>query len=408
MRIVYVNDYFQPKLGYQEYYLAKGHQRMGHEVHVVTSDRYFPFPSYSESVGKILGNRKVGTGMFTEENILVHRLPCLFEYAPSAFILIGNLKRTLWELQPDVVSVHGIFSPTAYLAARHKKALEYGLVFDTHASTFNTNLTDTLPKRIYHFLFQKLMMPVIRDCADAIIAIGESEQLLACREFGLSPEQVPIIYLGADVEVFKFDKEKRRQGRESLGISDDDVLLIHAGKLTPNKDVHVLLEAVTPLMRENEHLKLLIVGGGDKSYLANLRRITREGGVSGRVIFHDFVPSKELPGFYSAADVGVWPGNFSITVLEGMATGLPVILPEVVSEGHTNRHLLTNRNGLFFQRGNTAELRACIRRLAQDGELRGEMGRRSRELVERELSWTAIAKQFLQIYEKALNNRRCS
>jgi len=262
MKIVYLSDYFQPKLGYQEYYLAKEHQRIGHEVHVVTSDRYFPFPSYSENAGKILGNRKVGPGMFTEENILVHRLPCLFEYAPSSFILLGNLRRTLEELQPDVLSVDGIFSLTAYLAGRHKKALGCSLVFDTHASTFNTNLTNTLPKRVYHFLFQKLMMPVIRDCADAIIAVGESEQLLACREFGLSPEQVPIIYLGADIEVFKFDKEKRRQARESLGINGDDVLLVHAGKLTPNKDVHVLLEAVSPLMRNNESLKFLIVGGG--------------------------------------------------------------------------------------------------------------------------------------------------
>lgn len=403
MRIVYFVDYFQPRIGYQEYYLAKEHQEMGHEVCLVTSDRYFPFPGYSENVAKVLGDRRVSVGTFQEEGICVHRLPCLFEYAPRSFIIIGDLKGTLSELRPDVVSVNGIFSPMAYMAARCKRALGYGLVYDTHASTFNTNLTDTLPKRIYHFFFQKLMMPVVRENADAMIAVGESEQWLACQEFGLDPERVPIIHLGADVDLFKFDVEKRRQLRESLGVGDDDILLIHAGKLTPNKDVHVLLEAVVPLMRENEHLKLLVVGGGGKAYIESLRKIVREGGVSPSVIFHDFVDARELPGFYSAADVGVWPGNLSNTIQEGMAVGLPVILPEVISEWQTSRHLLANGNGLGFSRGDSVALSRCVAQLAGDAALRHEMGQRSRELVEREFSWKAIAQQFLDVYEAALD-----
>ncbi len=401
MRIVCCVDYFQPKIGYQEYYLAKEHSKTGHEVQVVTSDRYFPFPDYSENVGKVLGDRRVSVGTFQEEAIAVHRLPCLFEYAPSSFIIIRGLEGTLWELRPHVVSVDGIFSPMAYMAARCKKALGYGLVYDTHASTFNTNLTNTLPKRFYHFLFQKLMMPVIRDNADAIIAVGESERWLACREFGLSSEQVPIIYLGADVDIFRFDEERRKQVRESLGVGEDDVLLIHAGKLTPHKDVHVLLEAVIPLMREKGYLKLLIVGGGEKGYMESLRQIVREGGVSPSVIFHDFVDARELPWFYSAADVGVWPGNLSNTIQEGMAVGLPVILPEVVSEWQTSKHLLTNGNGFGFPRGDSVALSRCVAQLAGDAAIRREMGQRSRELVEREFSWKAIAKQFLDLYEAA-------
>lgn len=402
MKIVYVINYFQPKIGYQEYYLAKEHQEMGHEVHVVTSDRYSPFPDYSESVGKILGDRRVSVGLFQEEGIAVHRLPCLFEYAPSSFIIIRGLKGTLWELRPDVVSVDGIFSPIAYIAGRCKKALRYGLVHDTHASTFNTNLTDTLPKCIYRFFFQKLMMPVIRDNADAIIAVGESERWLACREFGLDPEQVPIIYLGADVDLFKFDEARRKQVRESLGVGEDDVLLIHAGKITPHKDVHVLMEAVVPLMRENGPLKLLIVGGGDKAYLGSLGQIMEESGVSNSVIFHHFVRAEELPEFYSASDIGIWPGSISNTIQEGMATSLPIILPEVFGGSVTSKHLLANDNGFCFQKGDADELRRCLIKLVADPALRREMGRRSRELVERELSWTSIAKRFLKIYEKAL------
>ena len=60
MKIVHVCDYIQPQLGYQEYYLAKEHAKMGHEVTVITSDRYYPFPNYENTAEKILGDRKMG------------------------------------------------------------------------------------------------------------------------------------------------------------------------------------------------------------------------------------------------------------------------------------------------------------------------------------------------------------
>jgi len=204
------------------------------------------------------------------------------------------------------------------------------------------------------------------------------------------------------VALFKFDEAKRKQVRESLGVSEDDVLLIHAGKLTPHKDVHVILEAVVPLMREKGHLKLLIVGGGDSSYLGSLRQIMEESGISNSVIFHDFVRAEELPEFYSASDIGIWPGSISNTIQEGMATSLPIILPEVFGGSVTSKHLLANDNGFCFQKGDADELRRCLIKLVADPALRREMGRRSREFVERELSWTSIAKRFLKIYEKAL------
>ena len=60
MKIVHLCSYIQPKLGYQEYYLAKEHAKMGHEVIVISSDRYYPFPDYNNTIKKILGNRFVG------------------------------------------------------------------------------------------------------------------------------------------------------------------------------------------------------------------------------------------------------------------------------------------------------------------------------------------------------------
>ena len=77
MKIVHVVDYFHPELGYQETFVAREHARMGHEVCVVTSDRYSPF-IYKEN-RNLLGNRIKKPGMFMERDIKVWRLKTLWE-----------------------------------------------------------------------------------------------------------------------------------------------------------------------------------------------------------------------------------------------------------------------------------------------------------------------------------------
>lgn len=406
MRIVHLVDYFQPRLGYQEYYLAKEHQEMGHQVVVVTSDRYFPFPDYERTVARVLGPRKLRPGRFVEDGLSVWRLPVWVEYARSSQVVVRDLDTALRALRPEVVHCHGVFTPSAFLATWLKRALGYVLVYDNHAGDFNTNLHGTPLKRLYYrTVLATVIIPKVRAEADCIVAVGDGQQILVCREFGLRPEQVPVIPLGADTERFSFDPAKRREARRGLGIADSDVVAVHAGKLTPNKDVHLLLEAMAPLMRQDPGLKLLLVGNADHSY-----RLTLEAAIGGadlgrQVTWKGMVPASELPGIYCAADIGVWPGNHSNSIEEAMSVGLPVVLPESISRETRMAHLLSNGNGLGFPRGNVEALGERIRLLAGDPALRKLMGSRSRQLVERELSVKVMARRFMELYRSALGAR---
>ena len=62
LRIVHVVDYLMPQLGYQEFLLPKWNRRHGHDVHIVTSDRYTPIPSYEATWGRLLGPRILSAG----------------------------------------------------------------------------------------------------------------------------------------------------------------------------------------------------------------------------------------------------------------------------------------------------------------------------------------------------------
>src|SRR3990172_5058761 len=104
MKIVHLADYFQPALGYQEAALAREQLRLGHQVTVVTSDRYAPFPDYDTTLRPVLGERVQGIGEREEEGIPVIRLPISLE---SSFrCSLKGLFPTLERLKPDVVHAH--------------------------------------------------------------------------------------------------------------------------------------------------------------------------------------------------------------------------------------------------------------------------------------------------------------
>ena len=124
MKIVHLMGYFVPELGYQEYYLAKKHKQMGHDVYVVASDLLYPFPNI-ETILKEAGikntSRKRKPGFSVVDGIKVYRLKHLFEY--SDFILVKGLKQILIEIKPDIVFAHESRQGLPALAAYYKNKI---------------------------------------------------------------------------------------------------------------------------------------------------------------------------------------------------------------------------------------------------------------------------------------------
>lgn len=384
MKIVHLIDYFQPKIGYQETFLAREHAKLGHDVTVLTSDRYFPFPNYESTFTALLGNRHVGTGKRIEEDISVWRLPS-WEIPGSPLIFLRGLEQAVFTIHPDVIYCHGVYSLTSYLAARLKKPIGYTLAYDSHAAAFNTPLTDTLAKRCYFSLYQRIFAPVIKQEADAIFAVGDDEQKFLKDTLKLVDYAVPIIRLGVDTLRFRFSQSERERIRKELGISEKDLVVVCAGKMGKEKDIPVLVEAVNQLGMKN--IRLLLIGDG---YDGNASDQVKD---PFQLIHIPYVPNEKLPDYFSASDIGVWPGNFTMTILEAMSCSLPVTLPQQSSTKY-----LEKSNGVqWFTRGNSKELSDRIRFLASSPDKRKMCGRNARNYVEKELSWSIIAKQTLSL-----------
>jgi glycosyltransferase involved in cell wall biosynthesis len=210
---------------------------------------------------------------------------------------------------------------------------------------------------------------------------------------------VVVISNGVDTARFSTGPEDPTL-RARLGLDGRPVVL-YTGRLDAEKQMDVWLETAWSL----RDLEVQFVVGGEGGDRRRLEGRARDLGLGGHVRFIGFLDDELFPALYrlAAAYLITSPVELqSITTLEAMASGLPVVacrsgaLPELVHEGH---------NGWLFQPGDWMAAASGLRRILTDRERAAEMGRHSAELAaghRLELSLAAY-EQFL---ERAVHARR--
>lgn len=163
-----------------------------------------------------------------------------------------------------------------------------------------------------------------------IIAATEREKDDLARRYGASPDSISVIPCGVDLELFQ--PIEREIARHKLGVEDAKMILF-VGRIEPLKGVERLISAI-PSLWDTERVKLMIVGGDEYSRqeINRLRRMSFDLGIEDSVTFSGMVDQKQLPCYYSAADVCVVPSyyeSFGLVALESLACGTPVVATDV-------------------------------------------------------------------------------
>jgi glycosyltransferase involved in cell wall biosynthesis len=147
--------------------------------------------------------------------------------------------------------------------------------------------------------------------------------------------------------------------------------LLYVGRVVEQKGVETAIASL-PLLPEDAHLR--IVGEGDRPYVAKLELLASKVGVADRVTIEGSHPRSQLVDLYRAADVVVFPVQWSepwgLVPLEAMAVGRPVV---ATGRGGSGEYLQNGRNSLLFDAGDAAGLAAALRHLAEDSSLRSRL-----------------------------------
>ena len=397
MRIMHITAYYQPNMGYQENYLPAAQQRLGHEVVLVTSDRLAYHPKYKETMGWSEADRIVGEGDFEGDGFPVKRLRCTWEWGPHWWVYLPDVWRTIRDWQPDIVHLHCINGMLSYQVMAGNLWQGNTLIVDDHNNFFN-KVPYTRKKWVFYRALKYLLFPVLLRRVARVLPMSHEVREYLHSELGVPREMTTLNHLGADPEKFKRDPAAGAAVRARYGIPDDAVVIVNSGKITEVKDNHVLLEAMGAVVKRAPRAFLLMIGNAPQPYRGELEALIEKHGLEGHLHWIDFLPHHELTAHYSAADIGCWPGDWSCTVIEAASCEMALVQPDLLYTKYSS----ANDNSLNFERGNAADLADKLVTLVSDDERRRAMARRSRELIERELNWEALARETIDIYQRCL------
>ena len=225
---------------------------------------------------------------------------------------------------------------------------------------------------------------------DATLGSGEQSRAFAMR-YGVPPERALLLPHVIDVGHFVAGREKampdRERARADLGLRG--IVFLYVGRLWWGKGLDHLLDAFSALQRRTqEEVSLLFVGDGPEEQ--RLRSRQQAEGLR-NVAFAGFAQKPDLPRYYAAADVFVFPtlgDPYGLVVDEAMASSLPVI--STSAAGEIGDRIEDGVNGYIIPPENSAALLDRMERLAHAPELRGRMGEASaRKITGHSPEWWA-------------------
>lgn len=211
---------------------------------------------------------------------------------------------------------------------------------------------------------------------------------------------VKLIPNGVDLENFsrKFSDRETSLLCDQLGILPGDKVVISASRLTYKNGLDQLIRAVGVLVKRQpkEQWRLLLVGDGElKTAYTDL---TRELGLSDRVIFAGTVDHTDLAKYLRIAHVFVRPSRsegLGSSFLEAMAAKVPIVGPAV---GGIPDFLTDKVTGLICCAEDSEDIAQKIATLLEDEDLRQNIIKNAQDLVWQKYDWNQIAKEYEKFY----------
>ncbi len=157
--------------------------------------------------------------------------------------------------------------------------------------------------------------------SDATIAVSAAVHDRMAK-WGVRPRRMTVIPNGVDLGRVAFDPAARDRIRAEFGLGEREYVIGVLGRLDPNKQFDMVIEAAAPLLGASA--RLLIVGNGDER--AHLEEVAARCGVAGRVVFAG--ERHDVAAMLSAIDLFVASSKqetFGLSVLEALGNGAPVL-----------------------------------------------------------------------------------
>lgn len=340
--------------GYQENLLPYFHMKDGHDVVIFASNMMF------------------------DKNFRFTKRPAT-EYVNDQNIKVKILKKTkhskLWFLKrdfkglysdiatesPDIIFVHGPQFISLKDVKKYKEKHSGVKVFiDNHADYYNTRVKK-FRKRVAHWCFYGRIMRAMAKDVEMFWGVTPWRCDFLHRMYGVPNEKIGLLVMGGNDEKIYFDniRNVRERIRNKYDIADDDFLIVTGGKIDKAKNIHLLIEAVKEIARDN--VKLMVFGQPTRDFENEFFTHTAGAECIRNIGWLD---SDSVYDYFLASDLCVFPGTHSVLWEQACACGLPGIYKSWEGMHHVN----VEGSALFLQTDTVDEIKAKLMSLINDSE----------------------------------------
>jgi glycosyltransferase involved in cell wall biosynthesis len=335
-------------------------------------------------------------------------------FEPSVLVLRGSgvLEAELTQSQVEVIDIGGAPGKGDYFAFRkvareaRKRRID---VFHTHNSLplfdafaaarltgvrghVHTDHARNFPDKMRYMIAEHFVSYFL----DGVVAVSDDTKKNLVHYEKISPSRITVIPNGIDGARFTRPVDVAAV-RGALGVGDGPVIGL-AARLTEQKGVIYLLQAVVQLREQHHGLQVLIVGTGDQE--AYLKQMAGQLGIAGAV--HFLGMRLDIPELVRAFDVfvipSIWEG-LPMALLEAFAAGTPVVASDVGGVGKVIRH---RENGSLVPARDPAALAAELAYVLARPELRKKYSATARRTFEDSYSAEAMTRRYEALYLEAV------
>jgi glycosyltransferase involved in cell wall biosynthesis len=394
---------FPRDMGYSNTMLARYLARLGADVHYIATD--LPVYHKSHDARSAYSEFSADATMTPGESERYdgYTVHCIGHRYVLGVPMFTGLLQKLRQIQPDVVQsfINAGWAPLQIAAAKLSLGFPLFSAAHTTVSIFplarrKTRVWDPawIANLISRAIPGRLVSMVTERCYAATTDCAE----VARRFYGMPGSKMVVAPLGVDTLNFypiasPEELDQRVRLRRELGFADGDLVCIYTGQFTEAKNPMILARAITLLRSQGMAVRGLFIGNGPQSEAI--------AACEGCTLL-PFRPHRELPPYYRAAEIGVWPTQESMSMLDAAACALPIIVNDTLIARER-----IEGNGITYRLNDADDLAEKIRWLS-DPDRRRELGSTGARRMIELFSWGAIARQRLADYEAAVAARRRS
>jgi glycosyltransferase involved in cell wall biosynthesis len=388
VKIAVVSAFYSEGMGYSENCLPKALAKLGHDVHLVTSDLnvFANSADYEKTYASFLGSARQSIGSKSIDGYTAHRLKSTLI---SGYVRIKGLSSKIREISPDIVHCTEIASLQTFSLAASKPMSRFRLFTENHQhlsivkpflkqpggnlfqwATYR--LTRTLPTYLASLAVEKCYV-IAPDCA-----------YVAQKFYGVPKSKIRLQSLGTDTDLFRpattaADLTQRNACRWALGYNDTDIVCVYTGRFTKDKNPLLLAKAIDFLSVKDARFHGLFIGEGAQREAIEATRNSK---------VEPFMTHNKLAEFYRAADVAVWPTQESMSMLDAAASGLPLIVSRNIGE-----YDRVDGNGRVFEENSVEDLIGVLGSFASKA-VRLQYGLAGTAKMANKYSWLSVARAY--------------